>query len=242
VIDPYIPKLHQASVVLLGSFNPAIFHPRWFGSVGAFTDAEVRLFEEGKHLKPDDLIITTEIAQLRLASRFNIVAQRESIQITDQNPPFNWLKDFVECTFSALPHTPVRAAGLNRELHFAIETKEAWWKIGDILVPKAPWEFFFQGHLATDVEHKAGLVNVTMRVHRVDKEWPGFLDLRVFVSNLGDQVLGIATNDHFDLSARKNDGALNPAIDAVRTHWLKSFEKSERLVNDVMKLAKSYEK
>lgn len=228
-------------MVLLGSFNPAIFQPRWFGSVGAFTDAEVKLFEDGKSLKQDDLILTTDVAQIRLGSRFAIVASRERVIVTDQNPPFNWLRDFIECTFSALPHTPVRSAGLNLELNFAIEQREAWYKIGDILVPKEPWKFFFQGQFATDPGRRGGLMTVTMRLHRKKSELPGFLDLRVFASNLEAQVLGVATNDHFDLSEVGKD-ATNPAVDLMRSQWQHSIEKSEQPVTDVMKLAKSCEK
>jgi hypothetical protein len=242
VTDLYVPRLHQFSVNLLGSFNPAIFQPRWFGSVGALTEAEVKLFEDRNAIKPDDLILTTEVAQLRLPDRFAVVATREKVSITDHNPPFNWLRDFVECTFSALPHTPVRAAGLNREFHFPIEQREAWWRIGDILVPKEPWEFFFRGRLTSDVERSGGVTTVTMRIYRTSKEWPGYLDLRVFVSSLGERVLGVATNDHFDFLDSKKDGSINPAVDVVHARWLDSIETSEKLVDDVMKLAKSCEK
>ena len=237
----YLPKVDQGSVVLLGSFNPAIFQPRWFGSVGAFTQAEVKLFEGAGELKHDDLIITPDVAQLRLSGRFVVVAIREQITIIDHNPPFNWLRDFVECTFSALPHTPVRAAGINRELHFSIENPRAWFKIGDTLVPKGAWEFFFRGRLKTD-EKRGGLTSVTMRQGREDDAWPGYMDLRVFAADLASRTLGISTNDHFDLTHRTNGpSSTNPAVALVQECMQRSTQESERLINDVMKLAKECE-
>ena len=49
------------------------------------------------------------------------------------------LLDLVAGTFFVLEHTPVTALGLNRMMHFSLDSEEHWHQVGNKLAPKEAW-------------------------------------------------------------------------------------------------------
>ena len=89
----------RMSIVALGSFNPAIFHPVWFARHKLIRDAEA---EESK-LKvmcPEITVVESEWFALQ------VTAERFSLETSDPRK-FLPLRDLVTATFSILEHTPV---------------------------------------------------------------------------------------------------------------------------------------
>ena len=94
----------QATVVLTGSFNPAIFYPEWFREQEILPEIEVSSAESAT-----DLVITRQATVIRFMS-LRLEALGERWTLTSERP--DWFKDLGPITtsiFDKLPHTPVKA-------------------------------------------------------------------------------------------------------------------------------------
>lgn len=124
-------KIEGCSIVALGSFNPAIFQPRWFASMGLLRqeqadDASVQV------IHPDVSIFSTDWLTLQ--------ASKTRFSVQTDNPTKKWpLRDFASGTFSILEHTPLKAFGLNAYHHYGIESEDQWHAIGHHFAPKDSW-------------------------------------------------------------------------------------------------------
>jgi hypothetical protein len=126
------PEIEAASFVMIGSFNPLIFQPRWLATQGLIRQ------EEADSAKP--LIIQQEIAHFSaewfelqvLADRFTLVA-RDAEHLEPA-------RDLVLGLMRILPHTPVSVLGLNKLTHTKMPSEDIWHKLGHLLAPKDHWD------------------------------------------------------------------------------------------------------
>jgi hypothetical protein len=126
-----LPEIDAASVVLVGSFNPSIFQPQWFARQGLLPPAEADAAEI-KVLVPQICHFETERFIVQVTNTNFLAASKANTS----SPP---LRDLVIGAFFILEHTPATAIGLNREMHFQMESEERWHRLGDRLVPKEGW-------------------------------------------------------------------------------------------------------
>jgi hypothetical protein len=125
-----LPKLeiNAHTIVLLGSFNPGIFHPQWFARQGLLPDGEV----DSSTLQ----VVHPQASQFE-TERFFIQVTLDRFQaMTKPNTPGDVLRDLVLGAFTVLEHTPMKALGMNRQMHFSMGSEEAWHRLGDKLAPK----------------------------------------------------------------------------------------------------------
>ena len=124
-------ELQGASVVALGSFNPAILHPLWFSAHGLLPAAEA------ENAQVD--VIHKEVAVFS-AEWFSlqVVADRFALETKDPTK-YLPLRDLAVGTFKLLEHTPIHAFGLNTTQHFRMESEEQWHAFGDYYAPKDSW-------------------------------------------------------------------------------------------------------
>ena len=102
-----VTEAESASIVLVGSFNPAILHPQWFAKHGLIPEGEA------------------EAAQVAVVSPSLTVVQFTwfTLQVTDKwftatttDPSqYRALEECVSGTFALLEFTPIVAMGLNSE-------------------------------------------------------------------------------------------------------------------------------
>src|SRR5688572_8331526 len=103
------PILAGPSIVLLGSFNPAIFHPEWFARHGLLRE------DEGK---ADLDVVSPPVASFSLDwLKVQVTGDRFIATAEDVGHSLP-LRDLVIGTFTYLEHTPIRGVGLNRLMHF----------------------------------------------------------------------------------------------------------------------------
>ncbi|MYC69905.1 MAG: hypothetical protein F4X17_04265 [Gemmatimonadetes bacterium] len=146
------PEISGVSVVLLGDFNPAIFTPAWFALHG---------------LLPESV---TDSADLRLAHQqvtefaadwllLHVTVDRFSVE-TLQAPHIR-LRDLVARIFKEyLHHTPFRAFGINRSVHFQVKSLAERDRIGRTLAPVEPWGAW--GHDLDLYGKHGGMKSLTM--------------------------------------------------------------------------------
>lgn len=120
-----------ASIVLLGSFNPGIFQPAWFGA------HELIKPEESESAKIN--VIHPEVSAFA-TDWFSIQVLKERFTVQASDPGhYSPLADLVLGLFQLLEHTPFDKMGLNRFLHFRMASEDEWHRVGDLLAPKEPW-------------------------------------------------------------------------------------------------------
>ena len=132
-----IPELDGAAITLNGSFNPKIFQPQWFALQGLLSQNEAD--------EADVQIIHPQICQFQ-TERFHFQVTPEQFSVsTKPNTTSEPLRDLVTGVFFILEHTPITAMGINRLMHFKVESQEIWHRIGDNLAPKRFWEPVVKG-------------------------------------------------------------------------------------------------
>lgn len=143
--------MDRASVVLIGRFNPAIFQPAWLASHGLIRS------EEAEHAK--GLVFSPEVASFTAEWLVMQVTSERFEAHTDDPAHAQPLRDLVLSIFGLLEHTPVEKMGINRHLHYQLESEERWHRLGHLLAPKDIWN---------NVLSDPGLRSLTVSGHGAD--------------------------------------------------------------------------
>lgn len=126
--------IEGVQVVLVGSFNPAIFQPQWFARQHLVRPEEA----EGESCQIE--IVRPEITVCTMGP-FRYVVDPIRFEVsTDSLASMSALRDLVLNTFGVLEHTPITEMGVNRFMHFKMASEEEWHGVGNRLVPKEIWK------------------------------------------------------------------------------------------------------
>lgn len=150
-----------ASIVLVGSFNPAIFQPAWL--------AAKQLIRESEATGANIEIIHPEVTQFRAGwLRLSVQPTRFAASTED---PAQWgpLRDLVVSALTLLDETPTSVLGLSRSVHVDLGDSKSWHALGHLLAPKKPWEGILQ---------EPGMIAVHLQGLRADGR-PGHTFVRV---------------------------------------------------------------
>jgi hypothetical protein len=204
----YSLEIDESSIVVLGTFNPAIFHPFWFNAKGLIKPEEAETSKiEVTH--PTLTIFSMEWCKLQVEpNRFIIQAV---------NPlHFDLIEDLTLGTFSLLESTPANAIGINRMMHFKLESREKIDAFGDMIAPKEVWKEFM---------HDPGVANLVMvdpkekanRITQITVQKSTRLECGVF----------IAVNNHFEIE----DKTAKTLINILKESWQDSIKTSAEKAN-----------
>ena len=124
------PSKDQISIVLLGAFNPAIFHPTWLAWKKLIPDE----FVSGASIQ----VIHPEISQFSVADMlFQVHGNRFLVQCDTIYDPV--IRDAVLSIFQDhLPETPIWTMGINRKIEFSCGSEERRDRFGLMLAPPEP--------------------------------------------------------------------------------------------------------
>lgn len=208
---PQTLEVDSASIIILGSFNPAIFHPIWFKASGLIKPEEA---ESAKLEVTHPAISIFSVEWFRL----QVEPGRFDVQTNDE-VHFELLSDLVTGTFSLLEHTPVKAMGMNRMMHFKMDSKEAWHAFGDKIAPKDVWH---------GIMKEPGLLSLTMQEPR---EGSGtYIRVRVEPSTRVTPGIYIDVNNHFDIK----DNDLQMMLNILKESWKDVLGNSRKIADYLM--------
>lgn len=106
-----------ASLVVIGNFNPSIFHPSWF--------LANKLLSEKDSEETEIKVITPVIASMFIGKWLNLEVLENKLSAVCTEPQyFNPMRDFVQGIFILLEHTPVKAIGVNFEEIISLRSEE----------------------------------------------------------------------------------------------------------------------
>jgi len=124
-VDPFATSDELYSILIAGSMNPAIHHPRWYLATNLLSESEV--VEAESHSKEDSasedevgpsaLWCTENFSQFT-AGIFRVVCLQQNWSImTTNRAAFDRARDICAGVFQTLHHTPVSAYGFNFAFH-----------------------------------------------------------------------------------------------------------------------------
>lgn len=159
-----------------------------------------------------------------------------------QQAPYERLRDLVVRVFSeCLNHTPLKACGINRNVHFLVRDAAARDMIGTTLAPVEPWgpwreELDLDGkfggmtavrmaQLRPDGRHRGGQINVTV-------------EPSVRVGTEGGTGVYVGVNDHFVTDQEGADSAAR-LMEILAGEFRPSRERSEGIIDHIMSLAQT---
>ena len=186
------------AVVILGDFNPAIFHPLWYAQNELIPNEEVADAID---------VVTSDQVSTFLHNNVHVQVERHRFGLTTKDPSrAPYLRDLAVGTFTLLEHSPLNAIGLNREMRFKMLTADAWNEVGHCLAPKEPW----MGILETP-----GMRVVAMEGKRADCE-ADQITIRVQPASGLENGVFVAVNQHYNLKKSDNVPVSDRNAEALR--------------------------
>ena len=214
----------STSIVLLGSFNPSIFSPAWFGRYGLLSDQEVAAATVTL-IHPDMAIFEVDWLSIRVEPmRFQAMSHVSPIQI----------RDIVLKTFEDyLIHTPIHSMGINRLANFKLPSAEHRMRLGRAMAPLGPWGDW--GEEIDKGEEPGGLKSLTM--HQPRRDGPkGHLDITIQPTDSIPRRLGVffQVNDHYEVASRENLTSCEEIMNLLDRHFEKSLIRAEQILDQVL--------
>lgn len=226
-------QLSGISVVAVGAFNPAIFHPWWF--------AEKELMPENAI---EDAVEHESVAMRQLAS---FTADWLAVQVTLEQAAFSTveegrefdLRDVAKGVFDLLPETPIDAVGINADAHFRVGSEDDWHAIGDRILPKDVWQPVFEGE---EWRRRPGGATIGLRTVTVEaspKDRVGWVRAEVAPSvRLTPRGVYVGVNTHFQLTVSDEErGNGYKAARVVEEQWDSSRKTERDVIERILELA-----
>jgi len=207
-----IPQIKEKKlqIVLVGNFNPHIFHPQWFISQKLLGQ------KEGESAKIE--IIHPDIAIFSLDWLRLEVTRERLVAISNYDQYNEVIKDLIIGTFSVLQHTPMKMLGINHTYISEVSDEAIWKGIGDKLAPKDIWGKFMK---------KPGLRSLIVESNEFENEIYKNI-VRVTVDPAKGRLnLRLNINDHFELiNIDENSLGSNGIISILKDEWANSEKKA----------------
>lgn len=218
----YPPEIEASTIVMLGSFNPTIFQPRWLGA------QQLIRAEEAENAKI--ATIQTEVADFK-TEWFHLQVLQNRFQIVCTDPrQYGPLRDLVAGMFAILPHTPVAALGMNRNFHFEIPSVDVWHEIGHKLAPKDLWNPILEA---------PGLRSMQIQGRRKQANG-GVVHVKVEPSVPIKHGLYVEVNEEFKPTGDEEAEGARWVPQRLVAHWDAILEYSEFVAGHLLNLATNH--
>lgn len=204
------------SIVLLGSFNPGIFHPAWFQKEELLPEIEA----EAAKIE----VISNDIAIFTVAwLRIEAIGDRFVAKTMDESK-FGPLRDLVVGMFRLLEQTPITTIGMNREISFELSSDEQWHAVGHALAPKPIWEKYVK---------EPGMKSLTVESQRDDAR-QGRFNITVKPTPSKPRAVTVDFNDHIDIKDDEIYVTTGKACKVIEEDWEKSIDRSLTVANGLI--------
>ena len=172
---------------------------------------------------------------------FSLQVTSDRFSIETLQAPYIRLRDLTARLFKEyLSHTPLNAFGINRNVHFQVQSLTARDRIGRTLAPVEPWGTW--GHELGLDGNRGGMTSLTMtKGYPEGRPTGGCINVKVEPSNrIGQGRLGVyvEVNDHY-ANDGTDPGAGVRLIGLLEDNFDTSISRSDRIIDHVMSLAAS---
>jgi len=208
--------VQEANIVLVGSFNPAIFHPEWFVRHSLVPSDDLK----GVKLE----IVHPDLSKFSFKWLSIDVLREKFIARTNDPASYSPLRDLVVSTFNILDHTVLNQLGMNLMLVYDIEEESAWHKIGDVLAPKEIWK--------KTLPDRIGLKTLTIQSPRQDT-LNGHIKVSIGPSNASTYSVRVDVNNHVEL-LDKDRNVQYKVSEIIAENWEKSIEFAKNVCDSII--------
>lgn len=226
------PEIAGVAVVMIGNFNPSIFTPAWFGWHGLISEKMVDT--------ANTKIVHPQISDFNV-DWLHIQVVPERFQINTTQAPYIRVQDLAIRIFREhLPHTPLDTMGINREVHFLVESFDERDQLGRLLAPTDPW-----GEWGKKLEpdgYQGGVTSITMS--QVDPEGRppgGQINVTVEPSNrIGQGHLGVyvRVNDHYTIENIESGIGTSKIVELLEENFDESLRRADQIIDHIMSLTR----
>ena len=224
------PQYSSVTLVMLGNFNPSIFTPSWFG---------------WNELIPENI---TNNARLKIAHEqlisfnadwVNLEVHPDRFILGTTQSPYVRLCDLTVRLFrEKLPHTPLRALGINYDVHYCLWNFDKRMQLGRLLAPIEPW-----GDWGKEIELSdtpSGMTSLTMTQVNPEGRPPGG-KINVTVGPSGEieeERVGVAikVNDHYGIENINSQTISSEIIKLLELNFDESLKRSDKIIDHIMSL------
>jgi hypothetical protein len=219
------PESEGLEIVLVGSFNSAIFHPQWFLRQG--------LIGEQEAIESDIKVVSPDITDVRFGG-LRILCVGDRLTLGTSNVAYSEkLRDLVEAVLGLLPHTPIHACGINPGVHYRVDSVAYWHKIGHALAPKdLVWNDLFPD---------SGMQNLIIKAPRKG-DYPGEINITVQPSTRYKPGVSILVNWHYDVRTDlKQTGGADAIRAFIHSEWDSVCRQARRVAEKIFEKIKPNE-
>lgn len=123
------------SIVLIGGFNPLIFHPFWMLQKGLISEKDVT---------ENEILVHDQLTKFKIGEwlEFNVNKNRCEFKISSSEF-IPVMVDLIKGTLNALPEVPIAAIGINRGCILKLDNEEDYYNVGATLAPLDIWSDSF---------------------------------------------------------------------------------------------------
>jgi len=209
------PERKQFSIVLVGTFNPTMFQPEWFGRNDVISAEEVEFARNKSNALPT--IITPGLTLFR-TSQLSIRIEEDRFQVVAEKEPLLTIKDFARKTFEKLGGLTITAFGYNYSAHYKFVTEAALNDFADKVAPKKYW-ISLLGEDISGSDRKGGLGSLQMVKHKEDNK--GQVSIVLQGSFHVHPGIFLACNDHTNIN--ETDSAADIVMEKIEQSFNESF-------------------
>ena len=202
-------ELSGHTIVLIGAFNPMIFHPAWF--------AAQKLLKESEALTAKIGILHQSIAVFDLDWLHVEVTPERFTALTVHEASFEWVRDLAVGTFTVLNHTPVTMLGMNYDFHFPLKSNSDWRVIERSLAA---------GTASSSVFHSPKIRRIAIEDIRDFNSLTGLYTVTIEPSLKVDPGVYFGTNDHYDLPSSDPAAGSKKAVEVLTQEWKHSSDQA----------------
>jgi len=221
----YKPENKNVSVVLIGVFNPLMFHPKWFGANDIISRSEINAVLSNK---ANPCIVVPNFAVFNTTQLY-IQVQEGHFSFTGIKEPFCMVKDVVKKTFERLEAVPVSAMGINISSHFRMPNLSKFQEFADRISPKDIWKDFLGDNVSGD-DRTGGLVSMQMMNPKEDNS--GCINVNIERSVRFFPGIFINCNDHYQFDGNTD---AETVMQKLEDNFDASIKKSLEIQNSLFK-------
>ena len=210
----------ELALVVLGAFNPSIFHPSWFAQEELIRQEEV----DAAKIE----IVHSEVATFELDWLLLQVTRDRLAMHSNRESHYEATRDLLVGTLDLLRHMPTRALGVNHDLVLEYESRDNFNQLGWELVPVESWATVLQ---------RPGMVRVEEQGERTDGH-DGYVRVRIEPILDGGTKVFCEVNDHFNLSHENMPSSTVAIGELLTSEWRNISERAAHILQHVEGLAR----
>ncbi|WP_338550529.1 hypothetical protein [Roseovarius phycicola] len=220
------------AAVLVGAFNPSIFHPSWL--------ALHELISKDALSAAETLVSHPDISRFE-ANHMSFDIQKTRVLISCESDKDGLVQDMVRSIFgNLLTHSPVSRVGINRTIDVLCGTEERRDELGKHMAPQSSWGNWGKEIAAASGKRHGGMQRLTMRqIPRHDGREGHFqADLQPLINS--NDAIRLDFNSELVAGNPDEIEGAGKAVQLIEDCWAADLEKAKSICDEVVSMVEGF--